>query len=237
VSSAAVHPLEAVGRVARLAERATKAEALRDHLERERTALEVEVGRLGGQIEKLLKVEELFRALMDQLVVHQVRALEAVVTDGLQTIFFDQHLHFESDIEAKYGKVSIDFQLRQGAVDDPLTIRGRPLESFGGGPSSVIALILRVLTLLKLKRLPFLVLDETLLAVSDEYCGATGKFLQALAETMDLHFLLITHKPAYLDYSHVAYQGREETVEGDQRVLRVKKLSTGESRALRSKVS
>lgn len=236
MSSDALHPLEAVGRATRLAERATKLEALRDHLQHERTTLEGEVVRLGSDIEKLLKVEELFRALMDQLVVHQVRALEAVVTDGLQTIFFDQALHFESDIEAKYGKVSIDFQLRQGAVGDPLTIRGRPLESFGGGPSSVIALILRVLTLLKLKRLPFLVLDETLLAVSDEYCAATGKFLQALSETMHLHFLLITHKPAYLDYSHLAYQGREE-MQGDQRVLRVKKLSTGDSRALRSKVS
>jgi chromosome segregation ATPase len=236
VPSAAVHPIEAVTRVTRLAARAAKLEALKEHLERERSALEADVERLGGEIEKLLKVEELFRALMDQLVVHQVRALEAVVTDGLQTIFFDQSLHFESDIEAKYGKVSIDFQLRQGAMDDPLAIRGSPLESFGGGPSSVISLILRVLTLLKLKRLPFLVLDETLLAVSDEYCVATGKFLQTLAEKMNLHFLLITHKPAYLDYSHRAYQGREET-QGDQRALRVQKLSSSESRALRSKVS
>ena len=85
-------------------------------------------------------------------------------------------------------------------------------------------------------RLPFLVLEVTLLAGSDEYCVSTGKFLQVLAETMNLHFLLITHKPAYVDYSHVAYQGREEAI-GDQRVLRVKQLTTSESRALNSKVS
>jgi DNA repair ATPase RecN len=224
-------------RAQRLAERAAKVEALRDHLVQERAALEADVARLTAEIEKRLKVEELFRALMDHLVVDQVRALEAVVTDGLQTIFHDQDLHFESDIEAKYGKVSIDFHLRQGAADHPMMIRGRPLESFGGGPSSVISCILRVLVLLKLKKLPFLVLDETLQAVSDEYCAATGKFLQALAKTMNLHFLLITHKPSYLDYSHSAYQAREEMVSGDQRVLRVKELSTKESRELRSKVS
>jgi hypothetical protein len=194
-----------------------------------------EVVALGLEIEKFLKVEELFRVLMDQLVVQQVRALEAVVTDGLQTIFVDQDLHFESDIEAKYGKVSIDFQLRQGGLDHPLSIRGKPLESFGGGTSSVISLILRVLTLLKLKRLPFLVLDETLLAVSDEYVAATGKFLEALARTMNLHFLLITHKPAYLDHSNRAYQGREEVVAADQRALRVKQLAGVEYTAARSK--
>jgi hypothetical protein len=237
MSSDALRAVEAIERVRRLAGRANKASALRDHLVRDRTRVAAEAERLGAEIEKLLKVEELFRALIDHLVVHQVRALESVVTDGLQTIFHDQDLHLESDIEAKYGKVSIDFKLRQGATEDPMTIRGSPLESFGGGPSSVVALILRVLTLLKLKRLPFLVLDETLLAVSDEYCAATGKFLQALAKTMDLHFLLITHKPAYLDYAHRAYQGREEMQEGGQRVLRVKALTTGESMALRSRVS
>lgn len=195
------------------------------------------MARLTIEIEKRLKVEELFRALMDHLVVDQVRALESVVTDGLQTIFYDQDLHFESDIEAKYGKVSIDFMLRQGAPDHPLVIRGRPLETFGGGPSSVISFILRVLVLLKLKKLPFLVLDETLQAVSDEYCAATGKFLQALAKTMNLHFLLITHKPAYLDYSNSAYQAREEVVAGDQRALRVRELAAKDARELRSKVS
>ena len=237
MSNAAVRSLEAIGRAARLVQRAARVRTLRDHLEGERQKLDADVMALGVEVDKLLKVEELFRSLIDHLVVHQVRALEAVVTDGLQTIFYDQNLHFESDIEAKYGKVSIDFKLRQGNVDDLFVIRGSPLESFGGGPSSVVSLILRVLTLLKLKRLPFLVLDETLLAVSDEYCAATGKFLQVLAKTMNLHFLLVTHKPAYLEHSHAAYQGREEVVEGEQRALRVKKLATAESRALRAKES
>lgn len=231
--SSAVHPVQAVERLARLGERAARVEALRDHQRDRLAAVTAEVAALGLEIEKLAKVEELFRALMDLLVVSQVRTLEAVVTDGLQTIFFDQNLHFESDIEAKYGKVSIDFQLRQGAVDDPVSIRGRPLESFGGGASSVAALILRVLTLLKLKRLPFLVLDETLLAVSDEYIEATGRFLETLSRTLNLHFLLVTHKPAYLDHSNRAYQGREEVI-GEQRALRVKQMASTEHRAART---
>lgn len=226
MSSASLGPLEAVERVKSLGRRAAKAEALRDHLLVERGRMEGEIATLGQDIEKLLKVEELFRSLMDHLVVNQVRTLESVVTDGLQTIFHDQDLRLESDIEPKYNKVSIDFHLRQGKANDPLSIRGKPLESFGGGATSVVALILRVLTLLKLKRLPFLVLDETLLAVSDEYIAPTAKFLNALASSMDLHFLLITHKTAYCDYSDVAYQGREEVGDGE-RMLRIKKVSSG----------
>jgi chromosome segregation ATPase len=227
----AVRAVEAVGRLESLCKRAARVEVLRDRLAAERAEKLAAVERLTIEIEKLLKVEELFRALMDQLVVKQVRALEAIVTDGLQTIFFDQDLHFESDIETKYNKVAIDFQIREGAADDPLMVRGRPLDSFGGGTSSVAALILRVLTVLKLKRLPFLILDEALLAVSDEYIAPTGKFLKALAQTMNLHFLLITHKSAYCDHSDRAYQGYQEAV-GEQRVLRVKQV-VGDHRVLK----
>src|SRR5262245_38329935 len=113
MSSAALHSVEAVERLERLSQRVAKSEALRDHLQQDLDSKSREVEALTSQIEKLLKVEELFRALMDRLVVKQVRALEAVVTDGLQTIFFDQDLRFESDIEARYNKVAIDFHARQ----------------------------------------------------------------------------------------------------------------------------
>lgn len=220
----AVRAVEAVDRLESLCKRASRVEVLRDRLAAERAERLAAVEGLTKDIEKLLKVEELFRALMDQLVVKQVRALEAIVTDGLQNIFFDQDLHFESDIETKYNKVAINFQIREGAADDPLMVRGRPLETFGGGASSVAGLILRVLTVLKLKRLPFLILDEDLLAVSDEYIAGTSKFLKALAQTMNLHFLLITHKSAYCDHSDRAYQGHQEVVSA-QRTLRVKQVA------------
>lgn len=223
---------EKLARLDALRRRASRVEALRDRLVSEAAAKRAEVEALSTQIERLLRVEELFRVLMDKLVVQQVRALETIVTDGLQTIFFDQNLHFESNIETKYNKVGIDFQIREGAADDPLMVRGRPMDSFGGGTSSVAALILRVLTVLKLRRLPFLVLDEALLAVSDEYIAPTGKFLKVLAQTMNLHFLLITHKSAYCDYADRAYQGNQESV-GEQRALRVKQVAGGHSKGLK----
>ena len=88
----------------------------------------------GGDLDT--KVGELFRLLMDLLVVKQVRSVENVVTEGLRTIFHDLELAFEADVGPKYGKVSVEFFIRQGAKDDPLSHRGRPLEAFGGGPST-----------------------------------------------------------------------------------------------------
>jgi ABC-type dipeptide/oligopeptide/nickel transport system ATPase subunit len=170
---------------------------------------EREIVVLSTRVEQLTKVGELFRALMDKLVLDQVRSIEGIVTEGLRSIFHDQALAFEADIGQKYNKVTIDFLLKQGM--DESTIRGNPIESFGGGPTSVASLVLRLLVLLRLKKWPLLLLDETLAAVSDEYSDQAGRFLRKLAETTGIHLLMITHKQSYLDHAGLAYQGIEET--------------------------
>jgi chromosome segregation ATPase len=184
-----------------------------------------EVEDLSAQIVTLSKVEELFRALMDALVLKQVRAIEKMVTEGLQTIFHDQDLRFEAEVSVKHSKISIDFYFRQGREGDPLTIRGKPLDSFGGGPTSVASLLLRVLALLRLKKFPLLLLDETLAAVSDEYTEKTGQFLRALSTKMGVPLLMITHKPAYLDHATRAYRCSEVTSDDGVRQLQLKRAS------------
>lgn len=224
MSSDAVHSLEALAaRVGAVGTRTARYTALRDHAQQRCDHLRAEVTALGATIDRLVKVEELFRALLDLLVVNRVRVLEGVVSDGFQTIFSGLNLHFESDIGPKYGKVSIDFKIRQGG-DDGIVIRGSPLGSFGGGPASVASLILRVLTLLRLKRYPFLILDEVLQAVSDEFVDPTGRFLEGLARSMGVHVLMITHKPAYLDHATRSYQAHEEAMPSGERAIRMKRL-------------
>jgi DNA repair ATPase RecN len=224
VPSDAVHSFETLAsRVDSLGKRAARLTALRDHAHAKSVQLTAEVETLGSTVDRLLKVEELFRALLDVMVVQRIQVLEAVVTDGFQTIFSGQDLHFESDIGPKYGKISIDFKIRQGSKEG-IVVRGSPTDSFGGGPASVASLILRVLTLLKLKRYPFLILDEVLQAVSDEFVEPTGRFLSELAKNMGIHILLITHKAAYLDHATQSYQCHEEALEAGQRAIRMKRL-------------
>jgi hypothetical protein len=123
-------------------------------------------------------------------------------------------LSCEADVGPKWGKIAVEFFFRQGDKDSPLSYRGRPLGSFGGGPSSIASLILRVLTVIRLKLWPVLVLDEALGAVSADYVDQTGRFLDRLTKKMGLDVLLVTHKDAYLDHANATYRC-SEVVEND----------------------
>ncbi len=180
---------------------------------------------LGARMEKLGKVSELFRHLLDIMVEKEVRAVETVVTDALQTIFFDRQLSFEAEVSTKYNRPSVEFFLRQGAKDNPLGHRGNPLEAFGGGPSSVASLLLRIMTVLRMKLFPLLVLDESLNAVSDEYIEHMGKFLQSLAEKMGFDVLLVTHKIAFLDFADNGLRAEDDQLEDGTRRLALRRLN------------
>lgn len=215
MSGYALHDVDDLSaRVRRLGESSTRLLTLRDRLDSELATKEKQVTELTEEIEVLTKTLELFRHLMDLLVVKQTQVIEGVVTEGLKAIFHDIDLAFEAEVGPKYNKIAVDFFIRQGPKEDSLSHRGRPLDAFGGGPSSVASLALRILTVLRLKLWPFLVLDETLAAVSDEYTDPTGQFLQTLARKMGLDVLLVTHKQGYLDHADTAYRCME-TVEDD----------------------
>lgn len=225
MSSDAIHDQhEMKARVLAVREKASRLRATRDNLQETLKSTKAEIRHLSQEIDVLTKVEELFRALMDTLVVKQVRVIEDVVTEGFQTIFFDQDLHFESEIGTKYNKVSIDFLIREGSLEAPIVIRGHPLDSFGGGPVSIASLILRILALFRLQKYPILLLDETLNAVSEEYIEGTGTWLQKMAASMGVPALLITHKASYVDHCTRAYRCSQETVSHNQRALRAKQI-------------
>lgn len=196
-----------------LNETAVRLQAVRDRLQEDLGTRRQEVGQLSSRVEKLGKVGELLRALMDKLVLDQVRTIEGVVTEGLHAIFPDLALTFEAEVGSKYNKVAIDFFIKQGM--DEAAVRGAPMDSFGGGPTSVSSLILRLLALMRLKRFPLLLLDETLAAVSDEYIDDAGVFLRKLAATTGIDILLVTHKASFLDHAENAFQGYEDSDETD----------------------
>jgi DNA repair exonuclease SbcCD ATPase subunit len=191
----------------------TRLTTLRDQIDTDLAEREREVQLLVSEIELLSKVGELFKVLLDQLIEKQVRIVEKIATKGLQTVFYDNSLSLEADVDPKYNKIAIEFFIRKGHKDNPSSHRGRPLDSFGGGPSSFISLVLRILAVKKLKLWPVLLLDESLGAVSDEYIDLTGQFIRAFAEKLGFDIILVTHKPAFLDHAHTAYRCTEETEE------------------------
>lgn len=217
-----IHALSALeARVRAASVRAHKLAARREQVQEDLLQVESEVAYLSETIERLAKVSELFRALLDLMVERQVRTVEGVVTQGLQTIFHDLDLHFEAEITTKYNRIACDFFIRQ---DGPFPVRGHPLRAFGGGPASVASLILKVLTVLRMKLWPFLALDESLVAVSEEYVQHTSQFLASLSSRMGMDLLLVTHNAAFADHAKRAYGSRELVGEDGSRQLAIRSL-------------
>lgn len=171
-----------------------------------------EIETLSNKIQLLAKVGELFRGLMDRMVVSHVRSIESVVTEALKVIFEDQNLSFEAEINHRHNKVAIDFFLRQES--EKMEVRAHPLEAFGGGPTSIASLVLKILAMRRLQKFPFLLMDETLVAVSDEYIDQTGLFLKKLAAKTGFDLLLITHKTTFLEHADSSYVASSRKTEG-----------------------
>jgi hypothetical protein len=182
-------------------------QTIRRRLRQERETKLRDIEALTGRLDALGKVAELFRALMDMLVMSHVRSIEGVVTEGLRSVFDDQVFAFEAEVQQRYNKLAIDFYFRQD--HKRVSVRAHPLEAFGGGPSSVASLILKVLAMKRLGKWPLLVLDETLAAVSDEYIDQTGAFLKGLAAKTGFSILLVTHKAGFLEHADIAYRASE----------------------------
>lgn len=220
----AVLPVDAVtaslgARVQAISEMATRTCALRDRLSDDLRLKEQEIVDLYAQAEKLAKVGELYRALMDKLVEQQKTVVEGLVTQGLRAIFLDQDMSFEADVVQRANRVEIDLFFKRGSGS--FAVRDHPLEGFGGGTTSICSVILRILAMRRLGRFPLLVLDETLPAVSAEYVDHTGRFLQKLCASMGIDVLFVTHVPDFLAHADVAYEGHEEAIEGGANLTRL----------------
>jgi chromosome segregation ATPase len=196
-------------RLSKIRSRAARLSASRDSLTEDLTRREGEVVELTARLERLSKVTELFRRLMDRFLEGQVRRLEELVTSGLHSIFDGMQLSLEADVGLKYNKVAIDFFFRRWAKDNPESHRGRPLDSFGGGPASIASLALRILTILRLQLYPLLVLDESLGAVSEAYEANTSRFLRVLSDRTGISTLIVTHKPTLAEHANSSYSCRE----------------------------
>lgn len=209
-------------RAASLRTRVTRLQTLRDQLVAEKAEKEAEISSLSARYDELVKVNELFRVLLDRMILDQIKGISAIVTEGLQAIGW-RDLKFEADVSYKYNKVSVEFFFVRG---DPESggIKAPPLGSFGGGPTSVASLLLRVLTMLRLKRRPVLFLDETLAAVSAEYVDGTSEFLRKFSERSGVDLLLVTHNPSFMEQASLAYQGTEEAAGPSETRLALRKV-------------
>lgn len=221
----ALHAQQEVGaRVRALTQKASRIQALRDQVLEELELRCKEIDQLAARIDVLVKVGELFRALMDKLVMTHVRSVEHVITEGLKSIFFDQTLSFEAEVSTRRDRICVDFVVRQERSGGKYVVRGDPMTNFGGGPATIASLVLRLLVLMKLKRRSLLFLDETLSAISPEYIDQTCLFLNKLSTSTGTPILLVTQQHAYMEHCTLAYAASEHSSDGRAPCLQVHKV-------------
>ncbi len=170
--------------------------AARDVLAKNVATLETDVALLG-------LTEAALATLLQQTSAANLKAIEDLITSGLQAVFDDLALSFSFEVKTERGQQSLTPVIASHGV-----VAGPILDSHGGGPAQVVALLLRLLTVHRLGLHPLVVLDESLNMVSDQYIANCATFLKGLCSRLGLTLLLVTHKPSFAQEATRAYEIR-----------------------------
>ena len=168
--------------------------------EQRRQQLETAVSQLQEQQALLTQTDLALTNLLAQTSAENLKAIEELVTSGLAAIFDDLALSFKFKVEQTRGQQSLEPVLVTGGLEGPI------LDSHGGGPASVVAVILRILTVHRLGLAPFIVLDESLSMLSENYVSNAAKFLVGLSQKLGLTILMVTHQQSFVAEATKAYE-------------------------------
>lgn len=127
--------------------------------------------------------------------------LESLTNQGLEYIFGSSKVRVSIESEFKNNKTIFSLRIRKQGVDTDGVV-----ESFGGGLLSVIAFILKIVAVVLVENRRFLILDESLSMLSDEYQEPMSKFIATLCKELDFTIVLITHQPKLSTYADVCYE-------------------------------
>lgn len=187
-----------------LTARAMELRGKRDMLTSRQKDLASKISNLELETLTLEKVNVLFRGLVDQEVLEGVKAVEALLTEGLRAVFDDQDIRVSAETKISRGKVSVSLTTSQ--TKDGQVIEGSSLDSFGGSVQTVQSVLLRVIIIARRGLAPFLCLDETLPAFDSNYVVNMAEFLSALCKRLGMDMLVVTHNPAFFEASDTSYR-------------------------------
>jgi hypothetical protein len=196
---------------------ATRITGHRDYLQRQVEGTKSELEVLKKDLEVLGLVCGLFIVLTNRQVSDDTKNLKTLLTEGLATVFRDQDLGVDTDLTVKRNKVALFLITVQKQADGHVT-RGSSRDSFGTSVATVQSILIRILTIMKRKLTPVLILDEVLNTLNPEYSRYMGEFLNRLCEKLGLDLLAITQNKALFDCAKHKYRVQESS-QGAQFVL------------------
>lgn len=170
------------------------------------------VSSLEKESEVLEKTEKVLKHLVDKLVKKDLKKMDELVTYGLNTVFPDRNLKFESTVEELRGKLNISLRtIYNGEAVDPSSMSSiSVIESF----------LLRVLCIIKLKKAPFLLMDETFAAVDSDYIENVSRLIAQISEKLKIDILAVTHNPKLSESAKACF--RVNSIDNSLEIERVK---------------
>lgn len=173
--------------------------------------LQTEVDVKKSDVDVLKESDLVLRALLKQRTTEAFREVEVLLLKGLQTVFGPEWTAVRIDTTQKHGRLWGELTLVKQGPDG--VIEGSPLDSFGGGPVSLISFLLRFLVVRRTGLAPLLILDETFSQVSADYLPAVSKFLRLMVDRLGMTLLLVTHRPALAESATRVYRAVKEGTE------------------------
>jgi len=191
--------------VTALRTRLSKVEGRRDEVVGRLSATRNEIHDLEKEDEILDLVGSLFRTLIDAEVTDNAKAVERLLTEGLQAVFEDMDLRVRAEINVQRGKVAVDLITMQTQADGTVT-EGESTDIYGGSVATLESVLLRVIVILRRGMRPLLLLDESLGAIAEHYVPNVGRFLSLLCRRLSVDVLTVSHNPTLVEAADKAYR-------------------------------
>jgi ABC-type dipeptide/oligopeptide/nickel transport system ATPase subunit len=174
------------------------------HLQRCQAAARSEAGLAQHEESILREADVVLRAILQQKTDEAFREVEELLLRGLQTVFGPEWTKVRINCSQKAGRLWGELTLSQGEHEGP------PLEAFGGGPTSLVSFLLRLLVVRRTGLAPVLLLDETFSQVSASALPELAKFLRMLVDKLGVVILLVTHQPLFAESATRVYRASYE---------------------------
>jgi len=136
--------------------------------------------------------------IVDMVSTQNIKKIESLLDSALSSIFWD--LNLEVKIESTVKRNINVHQIVLYKDGNKGT-----LKSNGGGIWAVVAIVMKILCNVMLKKYPFIAYDESFSFIADKYIPSTLKFIKGLSENMSLDILGVTHKQAFIYNSPTVY--------------------------------
>lgn len=164
-----------------------------------------------AQLLVLKQAEAFVAALTNAVYDDSIRALSAVMNRGVLAAY-SRALTIEMHQGIAGNRPTLETVILDGDKE-PVS----PTEAHGGGLSSILGFLIRVVIIVSTGSRRLLVLDEPFGAVSDDVLPALSDLLRSVVDDLDFQIILVTHQEALADAASKTYRllspGKIEQVE------------------------